>query len=798
MNAPLVPFGEIAKKTATGILLFFGFFYPLFFLPFTLDFLEVNKQSLFLLFVCVSSLILIGSMIARATVLIRIGWVHLLPLLLVVVFSVSAWFSPAPYLSWIGATGSEYTSVLTVAGLAILFCLVSNIFKDNRRERMFFSLLFGATLAGLFGILSLFGSIYFPFLPTLFPSMFNTIGTITSLAVFLVTFSLFACAFFLSPTNKRIIFQNDWQRICVKICCIFLLAETIIILITIDYSLLWLLCIAGFSVLLVFLFRASSESFSPGRFILPIMMIVLSCLFWFWLPSPFRTSIPIEVTLNTQSSLEIAKKSLPGLGLYFGTGPGTYSFDFSAFHSATFNQTDFWNTRFDRGSSFFLTLLPTVGVVGTSVYGLFILVLLIFGGKNFLRNRFDEKQFFTPSVFCAWFTIALSSFFFAFNITLLITLFLFSGLLAADFRLQKKEMSFSKSKFVTFLFSILFIIVALGLFIGIFLTVQRYAADAAYTKAIRADREQADPKVIVASLDRAASLNRFRDDYYRILAQALLLRVQDELSAISIQTQPTEASKTYIQSLIAASINAAARATDLSPDNVTNWLVRAEIYRSLIGLVPRAFEFSKEAYQHATKLEPMNPSHWNEMGKMYLAHAMETQSLTVATDTTVSANAKTENAKAFSDAQEAFNKSVGLKANFAPAHFQLALLLERQGKLDEAIGKLESLGTHNPSDVGVAYELGLAYIKRGRGDDFNRAKNALQHVVTLSPSYSNAHWYLAYIFGTQKDYTKAIQEMEIVLKLNPDNVLVKTRLEKLKSGALVNMDISLPANIKNE
>jgi tetratricopeptide (TPR) repeat protein len=202
----------------------------------------------------------------------------------------------------------------------------------------------------------------------------------------------------------------------------------------------------------------------------------------------------------------------------------------------------------------------------------------------------------------------------------------------------------------------------------------------------------------------------------------------------------------------------------------------------LIGLTDQSAVFSVDGYKKAIELEPLNPNHWLELGKTQLMIADSTQAFTAAKDPAVVAKAKQDITTAVAEAKQAFEKSIELKANFAPAHFQLGRVFDREGKLDEAIGKFESVAKYNTSDVGVAYELGLLYLKRNGAGDVDRAKNALQQVVRLMPSHSNAHWYLASLYEKAGDKTGAIREIEFVLKLNPENQLVKTRLQKLQQS----------------
>jgi len=57
-----------------------------------------------------------------------------------------------------------------------------------------------------------------------------------------------------------------------------------------------------------------------------------------------------------------------------------------------------------------------------------------------------------------------------------------------------------------------------------------------------------------------------------------------------------------------------------------------------------------------------------------------------------------------------------------------------------------------------------------------------EHVVALVPTYSNARWFLASIYELDGEIDKAVEQVQEVLALNPDNQLVAQRLEQLQSG----------------
>lgn len=764
-------------QSARWVLLGFMFLFPLFFLPFTLGPLEINKQTLLLLSVCTSLVLLMGAFLLKKEVRLRFGWVHVFPLLIIGTFVASAYFSLAPYTSWIGTNGAEYTSVLTWIGLALLFYLCTLFASELSLARLpWIALVLSASLAGLFGVLSLFGVPVMPFFPALMASAFNTIGTANALAVFLICTSLLACTRFITDTIQ---IKKSWKRSVLFMAIGFLFLETLIVLLVLDYALLWMLLLFGYASIFSFVLFRSRTFPSMKSLFVPVVFTVVSLLFWLFLPSPFQTRLPVEVAPSFKTSSFITNEVLHDRPL-FGTGLGTYGIDYTKYHPLSVNETDFWNTRFDRATSFVLTLAPTVGYLGTGAYLFFLLFLFCTSVSVLIKQKQEEEWVDVFHLFVPWFTIVFASFLFAFNMTLVITLLLLSGLLAAQLLQKESHLKFSQNKAIALLSAVCFVGLFFTLFIGIFLTTGRYTAETAYAKAVRADRSRTETKTIVTELDRAATLNRWNDDYVRNLSAALLLRVQDELKTVSPNSPFSEASKKYLQALIAASVNASVRATDLSPNNVSNWLTRGEVYRSLSGLVDKSAVFSVDAFKRAIDLEPTNPNHWTELGKTHMSLADLAQPLMMSSDTSAAAQAKKDWQLALDEAKKDFTKATELKSNFAPAHYQLALVYEREGKLDLAISKLESVQKYNDTDIGVGFMLGTLYTKRGGAGDFERAKQTFLRVIELAPSYSDAHWFLASIYEKLGDKARAIAEIETVLKLNPDNQIIKTRLEKLK------------------
>jgi len=194
-----------------------------------------------------------------------------------------------------------------------------------------------------------------------------------------------------------------------------------------------------------------------------------------------------------------------------------------------------------------------------------------------------------------------------------------------------------------------------------------------------------------------------------------------------------------------------------------NWSVRAFLYQSLFGLATGAEDWAIKCWQEAEKLEPKNPYFYTQEGVAYLRKAILGQ----------------DSQENFQKAEELFKKAIDLKSDYAPAHFQIAMLYQQRGELNKAISKLEETKNLAPFDVGLAFQLGLSYYQKG---DYQKAKEELERAISLSPDYANALYFLGLTYDKLGDKGKAIEKFKRVAELNPDVELVKKIIKNLEEG----------------
>ena len=714
-------------------------------------------------------------MLADRQVRFRSSFLVIVPFLLTLTFAFSAWKSSSPFLSFVGGATQEYTSVLTMAGLSLLFFLCLQVFSDKQSRHFVHVLfLFSACLVGIRALIGLWTGAEMP----------NTIGTINAVGVYLIVMTMFGLVLWVSykKTDTRV--SKGIRSILEQAFIISLSLVTGVYLLILDYGLLWFLFEAGLLLLFAFVCLRSKDFSSLGRFLLPMVFFIGIIPFWFWLPSPLSISVPTEVTLSQQASQDIAYRTLDRISPIFGSGPGTYVFDYTQSHDQNINQSEFFKTRFDRASSFMFTLVPTVGILGVSFFVMFFLFLGMRSILYVLGQSHQEARRQMYVLFVPWLVLLISACVYPFNITLMTMLFLLSGLMASRIPEVSPLLDDDKQPVVRLGSLVGILLGSICFLTGVFFVSQRYGSEVAFAKAVRSDRQDASLTEVIQWLDTAVTFNQFDDRALRTLAQALLLRVQEQLQLVSSSDDLTEEAKAYIQGLMAASINAGVRATELSPENVVNWLMRGAVYRELMGVVPNADVFAIQAFETTTQLDPVNPVSWTELGTTYMQAAEQKRPLTTTTDAEQAHQAQILVEEYLNKGETSLNKAIELKSTYAPAHYQLGLAYERQGRLDDAIGKMESVALYNPEDVGVAFQLGQLYLRRAGTGDVERAKHAFEYAIVLTPTYSNARWFLASIYEQEGNLDGAIEQIKKVLELNPENALVQSRLERLKNGQI--------------
>ncbi len=729
---------------------------PILALPWTVDALDVNKQMFFFGIVAIMVIAWLAEALfaRRMTVKPSVLWVPFVAFLVCV--GISAGLSHEPYTSVLGQTNQEYTSAITIALMIGMACVGAHVLDARAQYKVLVAAMIGAAVAGVCSAAAFFG-MTFGTLPT------NLIGTPNALLVYLLAMTLLGAGMMITATASH----RKHERVVVAGATIVTTLATIAGLLAVDYAVLWGLALFG-SVVLFALSATRSELFSrPTRYIAPMMLCVAS-LFFLVLPSALPSPFPSEVALNTRTTWSIAAESMKIGAWAFGTGPGTFSMVFTQHHGADLNTSAFWDTRFDRGSSAILTMLPTVGIFAVLALVVALILLVVFALRHVLRHSSVE----TLPIMTAWSVLTAALFVYPQNFTLTLMFWVFTMLVLRTILPQGKLLDFERSPRMGFAAAFAFVLCGMLFLTVTFAGISRYRAEIAFAQAVTIDAQGGNVDDVIALLDDAATANRWSDVYYRNLGSALLQKV------LTV-AQRADADPTVVKSLIGAAVNAGVRATELGPTNVINWEVRGDIYRNVSPLISDAAAFAIASYDKAIALAPNNPKYAVSSARAYLALADTLAPVAKGDDAAAATTAKIAQDDALQHAHDALMHAITLKSDYAEARYFLAFVQERQNKLAEAVASMEIVRASAPRDVGVGLQLALLYLRQGKQDN---AQRELERIIAIAPNFANAHWYLASIFEQKNDIDEAVIELETIMKLDPKNETVQKKINALKAG----------------
>ncbi len=728
---------------------------PLWFLPFTTDIVEFNKQILLVALAIVGLLLFLVDMIKNG-VLRYTSHPFYWPLFgMIIAGVVSLAVSVNRYGSLFGSGENRSFALVSLVALTIFFFLAVNTMRGY--EKIMRTLLLGSmSLTLIFATLQMIGLSIFSVSPFSNPS-FNAIGSLTGVGLLvaaLLPFFLIA-----SPFTVR------WQKIFYNIVRYVAIVCTLFILVVLNAPLVWI--IAGISMLgyVAFAYSGIDKKQRVVFFIFPMVVIVLGVLLWLssftW--ESLQSKYALEVLPSTSTSYDVALSSIASKPL--GYGLENYIFGYEKIRPISSVNNVLFQARFTDGSSQLTTMIVEGGVPLLLAFlgfvGIFILVLFRQFTNGF-GGDVDGGKLWASAV-------ALVAIFFLYPVSL-VTMFatLMVVALASTIRggntAEEKVFNLEDRSVYSLVASIGFIAgLVFALTVGYFLWNQ-YRANVALAQSIMTENTEVSIDALVKSINIYSEDSRA----YRRLSLELLKQVAEDIKSGQGDLNTAEFN-TRLENRIASAINVAVRATEADPADSENWMNRGFIYQNFVSLVAGADAEALKMYEEALQRNPGNALAHARIGNMHLALA----------DIAIRAGDRQKANAELPLAEEAYKRSIALYNNYGQALYNLAAVYDRKGELGSAIEQFEKIEANAPRDPSVLFQIGLLYYRNNQKDD---ALRSWERAVLAFPKYSNAHWYLSLIYEERGNIDGAIKELKIIQELNPDNQLVKDRLAQLEAG----------------
>ena len=786
------------------------FLMPLFWLPFTIEAHEFNKQYLLIFLVSIAFMAWLAKLaIVRKKLFFRRTALDIWILGFAFIMILSAIFSIDSISSWFGFYGRFSGSVIGALALIMMYFIVINNVKTTSKDskkiwglsleavyKLFLTSSWLVVIVSYLSVFNLWSKI--PGLPEIMSSRsFNPVsGSLEGLAVFLAVAISLVVGLILSqgqikkssklsikliPEFSKRKIPNNFSMVNRVLFLLF----SLVLLILINFYAAWTVLGITMFILLIMAFWTRLFKERVNLLTLPIILLLISCFYSFGLPgkitflNSFDQLLPLsqELVLDSGTARTIAWQSLKDYPV-LGSGPSTYLSDFSKFKPVEFNNTDFWNVRFDRGSSHIMEIIGTMGILGILSYimvlGVFLLIGLVFLSRKRLTalsaNYPISDKRHPISVFpliLAWLSLLIAQFVYMQNTVLSFYFWLFMALGVVVWQgiqnqpFKKISFSFDKMPEIGLVLNVVLLILIFVLASFFYLGARFYIADAKFIKPVDNNQE------LVDKLERTVILNSYQETYRRSLSQAYLITAWEEANK-----PEAEQNIELLQALAAGSIQQARLATSLSPNSVSAWENLGAVYRDTRGLVGGTLPFALEAFVKATELEPNNPFFYRERCRLNLISEEKDWDETIGY----------------------CQKAVELKDNYLDAHVQLALVYEQKGDLEEALKKmnvvleqLRGVSFQRGSDfAGAATEI---YFQTGRLyfnlERIEEAVPMFEQAVIITPQYANARYALALSYESNNRREDALIQYQILGQMMPDDENIKAKIQELSGGSVV-------------
>lgn len=616
-------------------------------------------------------------------------------------------------------------------------------------------------------------------LPVLMTSrFFNTVGSLQGLAMFLafvlamlLTFLAFQSRFYEKPAAKKEGKRKAKQAVW------YILAFLILgLMAIINFWQAWFCLAMSLSLFLVLVFWKRMFREDVQQLSLPILFLLFSVVFLF--PNPLTkflnqngliAALPKEALLPQSTSWQTAINGLSENPL-FGSGIANFHYSFAKYKPVSFLTSQFWQVRFDRSGSNTSEILTTTGILGA--LGFIVLCLMFFlisylyikaankektsGFQESTKRILDvpENSQVKPTMLFArsipiligFAALLIGQFFYyqtavlGFSFWLMISL----GVVSWGKGAKEKKFSFKEFPEVGLLMSIVFWVALLAGAFLYFTLLRYYIADVSYRNYLVESGSD------IAKLEKSAKSGSFGPTYHIALASAYMQKLYAEAGKESPDKQ-------IVTNIAAVAIQEARKAVALGPNRVSAYEVSGVIYRDLQAVAQGALDWSVKSFESALALEPLNPVITTEIGKLKL-----------------SGNDK-EGAKKY------FEKAMNMKKDFVESGLQLALMDEAEGKTSDVLAKLEGLVQAAPFSTEARFQLARAYYN---DNEFQKAALQAQQALILFPNHSNSLFLLGLTYEKMGEKTLALQALEKVLELNPNNQQVEAQIARIKKPAV--------------
>lgn len=737
--------------TLSLVAIFFGI--PVFYTGITLQGLAFEKELYFYFWLLlglvswVSKGVILGEMKIRKTPLDA-------PILIfLAVYVASAAFSIDRWHSFWGSFGDPSRGALNVLALVAAYYLIMSHFNPRRFYLMLSSLVASAFVVIVWSLLAIFGVHFLP--SSLEQSApLSLLGSLNALMIFLggmLPVFVVAVSKVQSLADRGPIFKRSLTTLLL-VC----LALDLFLLFALFPYVSWIAVTVGFAFFLIYILAQVVKMEEQWTW-LPMLVLVIMLAFYMVGPIQFlKTNLPLEATPNMKLSWEVAKSALKD-SLFLGSGPATYSYDFSLYRPQEYNLQPLNALRFNQGTGLLFEALPTLGIIGIIAFSL-LLLSFVSVGLYLLSQKKEHNKIFSLGLWGMVVIFLIAGFLSQMNGTMVVLGVLVSTLALAVLMWEGRSeeaylhLSLQSSPKFALALAFVFLVVSAGVAFTFAFIGKAFWADVMAARAMKA------PVGTMEGVERMTSAVRImpKESRYRSYLGQIYITLANQEAAKSEKDRNLDALKKYME----AGSGFVKVAQDQSPNDIVAQEVLAQAYESTLfitGVRADLLDGTQKAYERASALEPHNPIFYLKLGQV---------------KKTLANSAKDEEQKTLlSEAKDLFQKSLDEQGTFVPGYLNLALAQEALGDADGAITNLArgiSIGKDNKDVAELKYNLARLLRIRGGDDDLKLAEILLKDILAANDKSLNTHLNLGLVYEKMDRRDDAIKSYQNIMDLLKD------------------------------
>jgi Flp pilus assembly protein TadD/peroxiredoxin len=195
---------------------------------------------------------------------------------------------------------------------------------------------------------------------------------------------------------------------------------------------------------------------------------------------------------------------------------------------------------------------------------------------------------------------------------------------------------------------------------------------------------------------------------------------------------------------------------------------------------------ARQYLEQTLKLHPDYPEAWNNLGMIAAQQGMTNEairnfqrSLDLRPNYTIALlnlGNLYRHQGAFDKAMDLFHRALQLQPDDAEANYSLGMLYAQQNQLQQASDSLQKAAALRPGYPEALNNLGVIYVRTG---DYERAEEQFKTCIRLTPSFGQSYLNLAQLYAIRHQKQQAIQILQQLLALQPQNQAAQRALEML-------------------